>query len=162
MGDVQFRAAKVGDARAILTVKQEAITAIESDEYSERQLAAWCPEDELVEDFGRAIETNRFEILLATMGPSVVAYGVLNTERNRIDAIFVHPEYWGKGIGSSLVRQFEARARIKALPELKIVSSLNASGFYEEMGYFDFGRKQRTINGVELEFAIMRKVFETE
>lgn len=161
MGELTYRAAKIGDARAILTVKQAAIGAIDGDEYTASQLDAWRPGDDLVDDFGRAIESNRFEILLVESGPAPAGYGVLNTQENRIDAVFVHPDYHGEGIGSSLVSQFESRARISGLSELQIASSLNARGFYETLGYRDVGRKQREINGVELEFAVMRKVFDS-
>lgn len=161
MGELTYRAAKVGDARAILTVKQAAIGAIDSDEYTARQLDAWRPGDDLVDDFGRAIESNRFEILLVESGPATAGYGVLNTAENRIDAVFVHPDFHGDGIGSSLVSQFESRARISGLSELQIASSLNAREFYERLGYQAVGQKQREINGVELEFAVMRKVFDS-
>ncbi|MFC6720529.1 GNAT family N-acetyltransferase [Halobacteriaceae archaeon SHR40] len=161
MGEFTYRAAKVGDAGAILTVKQVAISAIDSDEYTARQLDAWRPDDELVEEFGRAIESNRFEILLVESGPATAGYGVLNTAENRIDAVFVHPEYHGEGIGSSLVRQFESRARITGLSELQLVSSLNAKEFYETLGYRDIDRKVREINGVDLKFAVMRKLFDS-
>jgi putative acetyltransferase len=161
MGELTYRAAKVGDARAILTVKQAAINAIDSDEYTARQLDAWRPGDDLVDDFGRAIESNRFEILLVESGPATAGYGVLNTAENRIDAVFVHPDFHGGGIGSSLVSQFESRARISGLSELQIASSLNAREFYERLGYRDVGRKHREIDGVELVFAVMRKVFDS-
>ena len=161
MGELRYRAARVGDASVILTIKQAAISAIDGDEYTAGQLDAWRPDDDLVDDFGRAIESNRFEILLVESGPSPAGYGVLNTQENRIDAVFVHPDYHGDGIGSSLVSQFESRARISGLSELQIVSSLNAKAFYERLGYRAVGRKQREINGVELQFAVMRKVFES-
>jgi hypothetical protein len=51
---------------------------------------------------------------------------------------------------------------MRATPELTIVSSLNAKSFYESLGYWDFGRKVRDIDGVNLEFAIMRKLFTSE
>jgi len=161
MGELTYRAARVGDARAILTVKQAAISAIDGDEYTARQLDAWRPDDDLVDDFGRAIESNHYEILLVESGPATAAYGVLNTQENRIDAVFVHPDYHGEGIGSSLVSQFESRARISGLSELQIASSLTAREFYETLGYRDVGRKRREINGTVLTFAIMRKVFDS-
>ena len=41
------------------------------------------------------------------------------------------------------------------LDRLEIVSSLNAKSFYERLDYWQFDTKTRTIEGVELPFAIM-------
>jgi putative acetyltransferase len=160
MGRVRFRHAQPADAERLLTIKQDAIDAIDSEVYSEEQLSAWQPDDGAVEDFRRTIESGQFEVLLSGRAETTVAYGSLNAPEKRIDAIFVHPEYSGEGIATSLVKQFESRARMGGVPELKIVSSLNARSFYESLGYWDFGRTTQDIGGAELEFAIMRKVFE--
>lgn len=160
MGQVKFRSATPDEAGALVAIKQAAIDQIETPAYSQRQLAAWRPDDDATTDFERAIESAQFDVLVATLDGEPVAYGVLRPGANRIDAIFVHPRARGRGIGSSLVRQFESRARMQDLPELTIVASLNAKSFYETLGYWDFGRERRTIEGVDLEFAIMRKVFE--
>jgi putative acetyltransferase len=160
MGGVRFRHARPADAEKLLSIKQAAIEAIDSDAYGDEQLSAWRPNDDAVEDFRRAVESGQFEILVAERAETVAAYGGLNAPKNRIDAIYVHPEYSGEGIATSLVRQFESRARMGGVPELKIVSSLNARSFYESLGYWDFGRTTEEIDGTDVEFAIMRKVFE--
>jgi len=160
MGRVRFRHAQSADAARLLSIKQAAIDAIDSGTYTDQQLSAWRPDDGAVEDFRRAVESGQFELLLAEQSETTVAYGGLNAPKNRIDAIFVHPVHSGEGIATSLVRQFESRAQMGGVPELKIVSSLNARSFYESLGYWDFGRTTQEIDGAELEFAIMRKVFE--
>lgn len=160
MGGVQFRHAQSGDATAVLAIKQDAIAQIDSSVYTPRQLDAWRPDDEALSDFRGAIESERFEILLAEIDGEPAGYGVFNAPKNRIDAVFVRAEFGGRGIATSLIRQFESRARMYGNPELKIVSSLNAKSFYASLGYWDFGRKTREIDGVSLEFAIMRKIFD--
>jgi len=160
MGRVRFRHAQPTDAQRMLRIKQAAIDAIDCEQYSTAELSAWRPDEDGVEDFRRAIESGQFEVLLAVKGETIVAYGGLNAPENRIDAIFVHPDYSGEGIATSLVKQFESRAEMGGMPELKIISSLNAQGLYESLGYWDFGRTIRKIGGTSVEFAIMRKVFD--
>jgi putative acetyltransferase len=160
MGRVRFRHARPADAERLLAIKQAAIDAIEGEAYTDEQLSAWQPDDGAVEDFRGAVESGQFELLLAEREETIVAYGGLNAPKNRIDAIYVHPEYSGEGIATSLVRQFESRARMGGVPELKIVSSLNARSFYESLGYWDFGRTTEEICGTDVQFAIMRKVFQ--
>lgn len=161
MDGVRFRPARGEDARAVLAIKRAAIDGIDDSTYTDQQLSAWQPEQSAVSDFRRAIESDTFDVLLAETDGELAGYGVLNTEDDRIDAVFVDPSYAGNGVASSLVRQFESRARMRAVPELTIVSSLNAKGFYESLQYWDFGRKTRQIDGVDIEFAIMRKQFQT-
>lgn len=160
MDSLRFRQARSADADTILAIKRAAIDSIDSGEYTQEELAAWRPDDDALEDFERAIESEIFTILVAEKDERVTAYGGLNTNEKRIDAIFVHPEYMGEGIAESLVRQFETRAKMVGLQELKIMASLNAKGFYESLGYWDFGTKMRSINDHEIEFAVMRKMFE--
>lgn len=160
MDDVRFRPAGGADARAVLDIKRTAISGISDGSYTDRQLSAWQPEQSAVSDFRRAIESDTFDVVLAEIEGKLAGYGVLNTDTDRIDAVFVAPAFAGDGVASSLVRQFESRAQMRAVSELTIVSSLNAKGFYESLGYWDFGRKTRTIDGVDIEFAIMRKQFQ--
>lgn len=162
MGSLQFRGAKPDDAERILRIKQAAIDGIDTGEYTAAELAAWRPDDDALEDFRRAIESELFNILIVEKDEETVAYGVLNTNHNRIDAIFVHPDHWGEGIAGSLVKQFEMRARMAELEELKIVSSQNAKDFYQSLDYWDFGTITREIDGEEIEFSMLRKMFQYE
>ena len=108
-------------------------------------------------DFERAIDSDVFDVLLARVDGEDVAYGVLNADAARIDALYVRPDYSGEGIATSLVGQLESRARMYDLDRLEIVSSLNVKSFYERLDYWQFDTKTRTIKGVELPFAIMVK-----
>lgn len=161
MEPLRIRNADPDDAAAVLDLKRAAIDGIEGGVYSDRQLSAWRPGDGALSDFRRAIESERFEIIIAERGEPV-GYGVLNGRTHRIDAVFVHPANRGEGVGSSLVRQFESRARVDGISELSLLSSLNAVGFYESLGYWETGRKLRTISGVEIEFALMAAVVEDD
>lgn len=157
MESLQFREATSSDAQTLWWIKHAAIDSIEEDVYSDEQLRSWKPTGEDVSDFKRAIESDTFDSILAEVEDESAGYGVLNVEDGRIDAVFVHPDYMGEGIATSLVRQLETRAQMHDLEELEIVSSLNAKSFYQHLEYWDFGTKVRTIDGTELEFAIMRK-----
>lgn len=162
MGSVQYREAKPSDSATILSLKQAAIGSIDSDQYTAAELEAWRPDDDAVSAFERAIESERFVVRLAVDDGDAAGYGVLNIPENRIDAVFVHPDHRGQGIASSLVGQLELQAQMHGIPELKIVASLNAKSFYSSLNYWDFGTETRTIDGVDVEFAIMRKTLDTD
>jgi putative acetyltransferase len=145
------------DADAILAVKREAISALAGTQYTDEQLAAWAPDDDALSDFESAVESDQFTVLLAEVRDEIAGYGVLNGPEARIDAVYVRPEYARRGIASSLVGQLEMRARMQGIEELSIVASLNARPFYESLGYRSVGTKTRRIDGVDIEFAVMRR-----
>ncbi|WP_340097665.1 GNAT family N-acetyltransferase [Salinibaculum salinum] len=145
------------DADAILAVKREAISALPGTQYTDEQLAAWAPDDDALSAFESAVESDQFTVLLAEVRDEIVAYGVLNGPEERIDAVYVRPEYARRGIATSLVRQLEMRARMQGIEGLSIIASLNARPFYESLGYWTFGTKVRTIDGVDIEFAVMHR-----
>jgi len=158
---VQFRLAETADAADVLAVKRAAIRELASRHYSDAQIDAWAPDDDALPAFETAIESERFTVLLAVVDGKTAGYGVLNGPEGRIDAAYVHPEYVRAGIASSLVKQLEMRAQMRDITELKIVASLNAASFYESLGYWQVGEKTRTIDGVDIEFAVMHKHLET-
>lgn len=157
MVDRRFRVAGPADAAAILAVKRAAIGDLAGTQYTDEQLAAWAPDVDGLSDFESAVESDQFTILLAEIRDETVGYGVLNGPEERIDAVYVHPEYARGGIASSLVRQLEMRARMQNIEELTIVASLNARPFYESLGYSTVRTKVRTIDGVDIEFAVMHR-----
>lgn len=162
MGWVCFRQATVADAGTLLAIKRAAIGGIDNGVYDQSQIDAWQPAADATADFGRAIDSETFDVILAVAAETSAAYGVLNASAGRIDAVYVRPQFQGEGIATSLVRQLESRARMHGVDELTIVSSLNARSFYEGLDYWDFGSETRQIDGVELEFSIMRKHLDTD
>jgi GNAT superfamily N-acetyltransferase len=157
MVGVQFQQAGIDDAGTLLSIKRAAIGGIDSSVYDRGQLEAWQPDVDAASDFERAIGSDTFDVVLARVDGTDVAYGVLNATAGRIDALYVRPGYSGEGIATSLVGQLESRARMRGVEEIEIISSLNARPFYETLGYRTCGAKHRSIDGADLEFAVMRK-----
>ena len=157
MSAVQFRQATPGDAAAVLAVKRAAIREVAGFHYSDEQIAAWAPDEDGLADFERAIDSDRFTVLLAEADGETAGYGVLNADAGRIEAAYVHPDHGGEGIGSSLVGQLETRAEMRDVDRLDVVAALNATGFYESLGYWHLDTEVRAIDGVDVEFAIMAR-----
>lgn len=53
----------------------------------------------------------------------------------RLTMVFVHPDWFGRGVGSRLVDRVETHARSAGATGLVVRSSLNAVSFYERLGY---------------------------
>ena len=157
MADLRFRLAAPPDASAILALKRAAIRELAETDYTDAQLDAWAPDDDALDVFETAMESDRFTVLLAELDGETAGYGVLNGPEARIDAAYVHPEYTRGGIATSLVQQLEMRARMRGIGELTVVASLTARPFYESLGYWDFGTKTRSVGGVDIDFVVMCK-----
>ena len=52
-----------------------------------------------------------------------------------IGMIYVNPEYWRQGIGTTMVRHLEGVAKKKGLKRVYVRALLPAVGFYKKLGY---------------------------
>ena len=99
----------------------------------------------------------RFELFVAEED-RVLAFLILDLEGAELNAIYLHPDAVGHGVGRRLVELAEGLARDNSLSELKLKSTLNAVGFYEACG---FHRVRESIHmhpaGVELRCVEMTK-----
>ncbi|QCC50992.1 GNAT family N-acetyltransferase [Halapricum salinum] len=161
MPDVSVRTAKPGDAEAVLEVKRAAIEELAARAYTPVELEAWAPDDDAIEEYRSAMSADQFQILVAEDDDTIAGYGVLNAEQSRVEALFVRP-FWARlGIATRLLRQLEMSAAFDGCETLSVVSSLNAVGFYEALGYDRVEQRSRTIDGVDIEFTLLEKDLST-
>lgn len=154
---LRFRSARPADAGALVGVKRAGIRDVAGWDYQPAQIDAWAPDDDAVEDFRSAIQSERFVVLVAEADDDVVGYGVLSGATGTIDAVYVHPEHTGRGVATSLVHQLEERARMLALDAIELLASLNARRFYAKLGYGVVEPVERSMGESTLEFVRMRK-----
>ncbi|QSG04865.1 GNAT family N-acetyltransferase [Halapricum desulfuricans] len=159
MTDVSVRTAGPDDAGSILEVKRAAISELAASAYTDEQVHAWAPADSALEEYRAATTTDTFQVLVAHGDEPVVGYGVLHTDDCRIEGLFVHPSRARAGIGARLLGHLEANAALLGCRRLSVISSRNATAFYESQGYDRLEDRAREIDGVELEFVLLEKPF---
>jgi GNAT superfamily N-acetyltransferase len=77
----------------------------------------------------------------------------------RVVAIFVHPLFSRNGLGTRLTEHLEVEAANAGYRALEISATLNAAGFFEQLGYLETGRRGWGLPaGHVLPTALMRKV----
>ncbi|MEL4419714.1 GNAT family N-acetyltransferase, partial [Shewanella algae] len=65
----------------------------------------------------------------------VIGSGKINTETGMVDAIFVDPDFAGKGAAKQMLQFLEELAIQHNLPLMKLESTLNAAAFYRSCGF---------------------------
>lgn len=83
-----------------------------------------------------AEQIDRGEIVVAELGGRIAGFAVIleSAGSAELDGLFVEPELWRQGVGSSLVAEAVHEARRRGL-SLTVVSSPEASEFYEKCGF---------------------------
>jgi GNAT superfamily N-acetyltransferase len=73
------------------------------------------------------------DFLVAILDDKIVGSATLFNDY--IGTVFVHPEYQGKGIGTSLMQHIERLAKRKKINTLQLEASINSVNFYTKLGY---------------------------
>jgi GNAT superfamily N-acetyltransferase len=107
-----------------------------SDEFLE-----WC-EEELT------ITTQDIEnkiIYLMEESTQTLGFYCISVENKELEALFIRPQYIGKGIGSYLWEDALLQARQYGLSKIKIISDPFAESFYTKMGAEKIGESESSI-----------------
>ena len=76
-------------------------------------------------------------VLVAEDGSKIV--GMLRGRKERLASLFVHKDYHRRGIGQSLVEQFEQESLNQGVSLVNVAATLFAVPFYKKMGYEESG-----------------------
>lgn len=102
--------------------------------YSDRQVAAWAAKTEEIDRYVTSIEDPMFDFVVGTVDDRVIGFGQLARDVREIEALFVDPDWMGRGIGSNLLRELEQRVIADGFDVVRLRSVRNATAFYEEGG----------------------------
>jgi GNAT superfamily N-acetyltransferase len=126
-----IRKATAGDAACALEIRNAAIRHACRGFYPDDLLEQWAAA-EMSDPFAEFVAR---VLYVATVGDEIVGIGGVNLESGQLDAVFVRPEWMGKGIGRRLVALCEELARSAGLTELMLEATLNAAPFYRRCGF---------------------------
>ena len=156
--DYTLRAATPADAEGILVVHVAAIIANGPAAYTDEQVAAWAAKTEGTDRYVDAVSDPATVLVVAEADSRVIGFGELDVESGEVEAIFVDPEWDGRGIGSSILNHFEHRLADEGFDVVRLRAVLNAVGFYQQQGYEqDKQVTNTTTNDVEVDSVWMEK-----
>jgi len=131
IGSIRFRRVTVADRTMFFELRRAAILAGCAGHYPAALLEAWT---DPATDAG-LLDPPPPHFYLAEMDGRVLGSGLLDAASGRIDAVFVHPTAFRRGIGAAIVRHLEHIARTHGLQTLVLDASLNAVEFYRSLGF---------------------------
>ncbi|MFN0216852.1 MAG: GNAT family N-acetyltransferase [Saprospiraceae bacterium] len=89
---------------------------------------------------------------------TVVGFASLSEEA-AVDFLFVHKDFQGRRIATTLLKQLERVARKKGFTILVVEASFSASGFFEKLGFTVVSKTTKQANRVEIQNFKMEKAF---
>lgn len=150
-----FRPARLGDCEGIWRVFTRAVRELARDAYAPAQIEAWAA---LRQPANFAAAIGKREFYVAEDAGAIVGYGQLNLATGELEAVYVAPEFAGRGLGRQLMDLLETKARAAGVKSLRLRASLNAVGFYQRLGWRIERRESHQLpGGVEFEIAHMTK-----
>ncbi|MGA9703720.1 GNAT family N-acetyltransferase [Pseudomonas sp.] len=128
---LEIKRATLHDADSAFAIRREAIRSQCIGAYTAEQMALWTRGS--ARDGYDTLMEKRF--YLGWVGGEPVATGMLDLDNSEVGALFVLPDYTGRGYGQAMLDHLENVARELAIEEVVLDSTLNAASFYRVCGY---------------------------
>jgi GNAT superfamily N-acetyltransferase len=130
-GAIRFERVIEADATAFYQLRRDSILAGCAGHYSHTELEAWT-NPQFDAPLGEPLPRHFY---FAKIDGRIVACGMLDVTTGRIDAVFVLPPYFGRGIATAMMQHLECIAREHGLKSLTLDATLNAVSFYRSQGF---------------------------
>jgi N-acetylglutamate synthase-like GNAT family acetyltransferase len=163
MVDVLIREANREDASAIVNVHNQAVHLTAATHYEREILDQWSAvvTAERIEKFKSDFDLGKEMFLVAETNNQLIGFGAITPKTRELNAVYVAPEFVGKGIGAALIKALEELAISLGITELWLDSSLNAEKFYSSHGYIVDHRGEHTLkSGLKMPCIKMHKCLE--
>lgn len=150
-----LRPARLEDCEGIWRVFTRAVRELARDAYTPEQIDAWAA---LRQPENFAVVIGKREFYVAEDAGAIVGYAQLNAATGELEAVYVAPEFAGRGLGRQLMDLLEEKACAAGVKSLRLRASLNAVGFYQRLGWRTERRETHQLpSGVEFDVVHMTK-----
>lgn len=151
-----IRAAHPSEAEACWRLRNQSICHGCKAVFPPAQIAQWTP-DQMPEAWPSLVMNPGF--FVAEGEGQLLATGLLDATTARIEAMFVAPDWQGRGLGRHLLQHLLTRARQQGLAAVSLSATPNAVAFYAALGFEQQeGGCYVSPTGLQLDCKTMRKV----
>lgn len=146
---MRVRIARINDTKEIYRIYINAIKKTCKNFYTKKQIKVWL-EGKSPESYLEGI--NRKDMFVVEDNHKIIGLG--RAIPGEILAIYVDPASHKKGAGKLLL-DYGMKIALKGHKKLKVISTVNAEGFYKKHGFVKIKDSFRTIHGVDAPQVIM-------
>ncbi|WP_052461110.1 GNAT family N-acetyltransferase [Psychroserpens mesophilus] len=138
--DIDFREATQDDLPEITAIYRDTIRAVNSKDYSEKQVEAWSKGADDIKKWQDRIK--KFYFLVAEVDNQIVGFSYLKNGFY-LENMFVHKDFQRQTIGSKLLRIMESQVSMNGHDVIKSDISTTALDFFDSH-FYDVEKKQKT------------------
>lgn len=154
-GNLVFRDYVPSDCEKMAELFYETVHSVNAKDYTGEQLYAWATGKVDQEQWNRSFSEHH--TVVAAEGDRIVGFGDMD-EHGYLDRLYVHKDYQGRGIGTSICEKLESGKAGAALGGFYTHASITARPFFECRGYRVVREQQVERNGILLTNYVMEKV----
>ncbi len=157
---VAIRAGTTGDAPFIQRVHEESIRGLGPQAYSRAEAESWAAGLEPQKYVWGMTHGGQTYLVAEAPGKGIVGFCSYNGDR--VYALYILPEWAGRGIGSTLLERAEAAIAAAGHDRIRIGAALTSREFYKARGYLEASRGGwRTRGGLVIEALELEKQTES-
>jgi putative acetyltransferase len=127
---VRHRPATLDDASRLFELRRKSIITLAPGAMPLAQAERWAASLTVA---GMARKIQALEIWIAELNGRVMGWGAIRADR--LEGLYIDPEFTGRGIGSDLLGFLEELMRSRGVPAVRAEASPNARQFYLRRGY---------------------------
>ncbi|MBK0027527.1 GNAT family N-acetyltransferase [Stenotrophomonas sp. S48] len=128
---MQFRTGTTDDVATLWALRTRCVRETCSSHYPPEVIAPWSASPP-PSQYARLLGQGGCVVAEDAQG-ALLGFGVLDSDANEVDALFVDPDRGGQGIGQALMQRLLAMADPSR--EVVLSASLNAVAFYQRQGF---------------------------
>ena len=138
---MEIKKARIVDAEILtdLTLKSKAYW-----KYGDEQIENWRADLSISSQY--ISENEVYNLLYGNQIIAYYSYFSLGRKKVKLDNMFIHPDFIGKGYGKMLMSHFMRRVKRQGFIRVALDADPNAKGFYMKRGFRVIGKQETSIN----------------
>jgi len=141
-----LRPYRAADKRFLQQLFFDTVHTVNARDYTSEQLDVWAPHEPNRESWARLDAQHCF---IVESQKVMVGFASLSKD-GVVDFLFVHKDFQGRGIATTLLKQLERVARKGGVSVITTEASITARGFFEKKGFVVQSENRKSLQGVDL------------
>jgi putative acetyltransferase len=152
--ELEIREATLDDLPEITALYRDTVRAINSRDYSEKQIEVWSSGADDTEVWEERI--NNLYFIVAEYRNEIVGFAHV-TKGCNLDGLYVHKNYQRRTIGSKLLRIVESQIMAEGYEVINADSSITSVDFFDSHYFEQIKKQKKSYKGKGFAYSIFSK-----